>query len=92
MWLQNTGILEKLFKSVLDPPPFEPLSKLRINEPLNLNQVGTAAMVMAFGMIVSLILFLGELGCGNPETIVMEKKSLEKKVKKRQRWDGTIRQ
>ena len=49
-------------------------------------------MVMAFRMIVSLILFPGELCCGNPETIVKEKsKSSEKKVKNRQRWDGTIR-
>ena len=53
MWLQNTGILDKLFNRVLAPPPFQPLPKLRVNEPLNLDQLGTAAMVMAAGMIIS---------------------------------------
>ena len=87
MWLQNTGILDKLFNRVLDPPPFQPLPKLRVNEPLNLDQLGTAAMVMAAGMIISSIVFLGELCCRNPE--IHEVKDRDKR--KIQRLDGTIR-
>ena len=86
MWLQNTGILDKLFNRVLDPPPFQPLPKLRVNEPLNLDQLGTAAMVMAAGMIISSIVFLGELCCRNPE--IHEVKDRDKR--KIQRLDGTI--
>ena len=86
MWLQNTGILDKLFNRVLDPPPFQPLPKLRVNEPLNLDQLGTAAMVMAAGMIISSIVFLGELCCRNPE--IHEAKDRDKR--KIQRLDGTI--
>ena len=86
MWLQNTGILDKLFNRVLDPPPYQPLPKLRVNEPLNLDQLGTAAMVMAAGMIISSIVFLGELCCRNPE--IHEVKDRDKR--KIQRLDGTI--
>ena len=87
MWLQNTGILDKLFNRVLDPPPFQPLPKLRVNEPLNLDQLGTAAMVMAAGMIISSIVFLGELCCRNPEIHEVD----DRDKRKIQRLDGTIR-
>ena len=87
MWLQNTGILDKMFYRVLNPPFEIPLPKVRANEPLNLDQLGTAAMVMAAGMIISSIVFLGELCCRNPEVHEVD----DRDKKKIQRLDGTIR-
>ena len=90
MWLQNTGILDKLFNRVLNPPFEIPLPTVRIDEPLNMDQLGTAAMVMAAGMIISSVVFLGELCCGSPEVVDSENDK-EKSRKRIQRFDGTIR-
>ena len=47
MWLQNTGLLDKFFIEVLNPPPQIPLKKIRVNEALNVKQLATAAIVIA---------------------------------------------
>ena len=67
MWLQNTGLLDKFFIEALNPPVPIPQKLLRVNEPLNLQQLGTAAMVMLAGMIVSALFFFIELCSGTPE-------------------------
>ena len=79
MWLQNTGLLDKFFDEVLNPPVPIPQKLLRVNEPLNVQQLGTAAMVMLAGMIASALFFLVELCCGTPE------QAQEKRVEERRR-------
>ena len=78
MWLQNTGLLDKLFIEVLSPPVEIPLKKLRVNEALDVQQLATAAIVMLAGIVVSSILFLGELCCGSPETTKVQYEEEEK--------------
>ena len=67
MWLQNTGLLDKFFIEVLNPPPQIPLKKIRVNEALNVKQLATAAIVMLVGIALSSLLFLGELCYGTTE-------------------------
>ena len=61
MWLCDTGILNKLWDDELNAPLHIPDPKVRINEPLNLNQVGTAFMLVVGGLIIALLGFLMEL-------------------------------
>ena len=61
MWLRDTGILNKLWDDELNAPLHIPDPKVRINEPLDLYQVGIAFMVAAGGLIIALLGFLMEL-------------------------------
>ena len=67
MWLQNTGLLDKFFIEVLNAPPQIPLKKIRVNEALNVKQLATAAIIMLVGIVLSSLLFLGELCYGPPK-------------------------
>ena len=67
MWLQNTGLLDKFFIKVLNPPLQIPLKKIRFNESLNVKQLATAAIIMLVGIVLSSLLFLGELCYGTTE-------------------------
>ena len=67
MWLQNTGLLDKFFIEVLNPPPQIPLKKIRFNEALNVKQLATAAIIMLVGIVLSSLLFMGELCYGPPK-------------------------
>ena len=86
MWLQNTGLLDKFFIDVLNPPPEIPLKKIRVNQALDVQQLATAAIVMLVGIIISSFLFLGELCCGSPGMSQVEEK---KKTRRRApiEWD-----
>ena len=66
MWLQDTGILRKLILDQYNPPPPDPLPKIRILKPLTVQQLGTAAMVAAGGFVIGALVFLGELCFGGP--------------------------
>ena len=66
MWLQNTGLLDKLSIDVLDPPLEIPLPKIKVDEALDVKQLATAAIVMLFGIVISSFLFLGELCSRSP--------------------------
>ena len=77
MWLQNTGLLDKFFIEVLNPPPEIPLKKIRVNEALNVKQLATAAIVMLVGIVLSSLLFLGELCYGSPEEREVQVEELE---------------
>ena len=66
MWLQNTGLLDKFFSNVLNPPLEIPLKKIRVKQALDIQQLAPAAIVMLVGIIISSFLFLGELCCGSP--------------------------
>ena len=63
MWLRDTGILNKLWHDELNAPLHIPDPKVRINEPLDLYQVGIAFILVAGGLIVALLGFLVELCC-----------------------------
>ena len=60
MWLQNTGLLDKFFLEALSPPHEKPLKKIRMNEPLVIQQIATAAIVMLAGLSLASLVFLGE--------------------------------
>ena len=66
MWLQNTGLLDKLSIDVLDPPLEIPLPKIKVDEALDVKQLATADIVMLFGIVISSFLFLGELCSRSP--------------------------
>ena len=66
MWLQNTGLLDKLSIDVLDPPLEIYLPKIKVDEALDVKQLATAAIVMLFGIVISSFLFLGELCSRSP--------------------------
>ena len=65
-WLQDTGTLRKLAHDQYNPPPPDPLPKIRIKKPLTVYQLGTAAMVCAGGLGIAALAFLGELIFGGP--------------------------
>ena len=63
MWLQNTGLLDKVFINIQNPPPVIPLKKVRANEPLIIQQLATAAIVLLIGLVMATLIFLGEHFC-----------------------------
>ena len=65
-WLQDTGVLMKLVSDENNPPPPDPLPTIRVNEPLTVYQLGTAAMVCAAGLLIGSATFLVELCFGGP--------------------------
>ena len=60
MWLQNTGLLDKFFIDIQNPPPVIPLKKVRANEPLIIQQLATAAIVLLVGLLLASLIFIGE--------------------------------
>ena len=63
MWLRDTGILKKLWADELNAPIHVPEPKVRVNEPLDVYQVGTAFIIEAGGLVLALLGFLLELCC-----------------------------
>ena len=60
LWLRDSGILDKLYRDALNAPIIVPDPKVRVNQPLNINQLATAFMVMAGGLILGTLSFLME--------------------------------
>ena len=60
MWLRDSGILNKLYEDELNAPVITPDPKFRVNEPLNIKQLGTAFIVMAFGLTLGILAFMVE--------------------------------
>ena len=60
LWLRDSGILNKLYRDALNAPIIVPDPKVRVNQPLNINQLATAFMVMAGGLILGTLFFLME--------------------------------
>ena len=58
--LRDSGILNKLYEDALNAPVIMPDPKVRINQPLNISQLGTAFMVVAGGLVIGMLAFLGE--------------------------------
>ena len=60
VWLRDSGILNKLYEDALNAPAVMPFPKVRINQPLNISQLGTAFMVVAGGLVLGILAFLVE--------------------------------
>ena len=60
MRLRDSGILDKLYRDALNAPIIIPAPKVRVNQPLNIYQLGTAFMVVAGGLILGIMAFLAE--------------------------------
>ena len=58
--LRDSGILNMLYEHALNAPAIIPYAKVRVNQPLNLYQLGTAFMVMAGGLVLGIVAFLVE--------------------------------
>ena len=58
--LRDSGILNKLYDDALKAPVIVPYPKVRINQPLNISQLGTAFMVVAGGLVLGILAFLME--------------------------------
>ena len=69
MWLRDTGILKKLWADELNAPIHVPEPKVRVNEPLDVYQVGTAFIIEAGGLVLALLGFLLELCCSKSRLI-----------------------
>ena len=61
MWLQDAGILKKLADDALNPPTAISDPKVRVNEPLTLEQLGGAVVAQVAGLACAIIAFVGEL-------------------------------
>ena len=61
MWLRDTGILSKLRALELDAPVAIPYPKVRVDQPLNFYQLGSAFLAFIMGLIISIAVFLAEL-------------------------------
>ena len=60
LWLRDSGIHKKLYEDALNAPAIVPYPKVRINQPLNISQLGTAFLVVAGGHILGIMAFLAE--------------------------------
>ena len=60
LWLRDSGIHNKLYEDALNAPAIVPLPKVRIDQPLNISQLGTAFMVVAGGLVLGILAFLME--------------------------------
>ena len=61
MWLRDTGILNKLKYDVMNPPMPIPPPKVRHNQPLILGQLGITMIIIAVGLFIAILVFLGEI-------------------------------
>ena len=74
MWLKDTGILNKLKDDVINRPMPIPLPKLRHNQPLILRQLGITVIILAIGLFISLLVFLGEFWIGKKKRFILNPK------------------
>ena len=68
MWLKDTGVLSKLKDNVMNPPIPIPLPKVRHNRPLILRQLGSTLIILAAGLTIALLAFLGEIWTNRKKT------------------------
>ena len=61
MRLKDMGILRKLKDDVMSPPLPIPHLKVRLNQPLILRQLGITFIILAAGLSLAFVIFLGEL-------------------------------
>ena len=61
MWLRDTGILTRIRALELDAPVAIPYPQVRVDQPLNLYQLGSAFLAFFLGLAISIITFLTEV-------------------------------
>ena len=61
MWLRDTGALERIKNSIMRPPELILDPKVRLNQPLNLTQLGIIMIVQVIGLLLGTIIFLMEV-------------------------------
>ena len=61
MWLQDTGILERLKYDIAMPPIIIPRPVARHNEPLNISQMAITMILLLSGLVISILVFLFEV-------------------------------
>ena len=60
MWLRDTGILAKLRALELDAPVAIPYPQVRVDQPLNLYQLGSAFLAFIIGLVISVAALMAE--------------------------------
>ena len=80
MWLQDTGILKKLYEDELNAPWKIPLPQVKIEEAITISQLATAFMLAVLGISVSIIIFLIEVFVGRGKNKNSELHSDSKKA------------
>ena len=61
MWLRDTGILSRLRSLELDAPIAIPYPKVRVDQPLNMYQLGSAFLAFIVGLFISIAAFMSEI-------------------------------
>ena len=87
MWLKDTGILNKLKDDVINRPMPIPLPKLRHNQPLILRQLGITMIILAIGLFISLLAFLGEFWINKKKRFIFDSKDHYEMSKHKQTSD-----
>ena len=60
IWLKDTGILNKLKYDAMNPPVPIPDPVVRDKKPLILRQLGITMIMIAVGLFIALMVFIGE--------------------------------
>ena len=60
MWLRDTGVLAKMKDDALSAPIPIPVSKIKVDGRISLEQIGIGIAIYSIGMTLSLLLFIGE--------------------------------
>ena len=61
MWLQDTGILNRLTLDIIRPPIHIPDPKVRYKLPITMTQLGTPLIAILVGSVLSVGVFLLEI-------------------------------
>ena len=61
MWLRDTGVLAKMKDDELSAPMPIPAPMIKIDGCISVEQLGIGIAIYSVGMILSLLLFIGEL-------------------------------
>ena len=61
MWLRDTGILSRLRSLELEAPMAIPYPKVRVDQPLNMYQLGSAFLAFIMGVVISIAAFMSEI-------------------------------
>ena len=72
MWLKDTGLLTKLKNDAINLPKAIPLPRVRHNQPHILRQLGVTVIILAIGLFIAILAFLGEFWSNRKKTDVTD--------------------